>query len=215
MRRQITTLLTWGTFIALVIVAMIWLSLDQEVANTSPPIPSTKLARAANQGDSLPPRAQDFASPAARIPSYQPGSAVASPAVRLRFQVPSNAKVGEAFDYIVTIDAQRAVGRMALEVSYDPALLRIRTAEEIDYTNRPQEEARFSTEEPRDGSVAVVMVRDGSRPILGSVRITVVQFEGLAPGRAQISVSNISASDGTGGALSLDVSDRESAVVLN
>lgn len=216
MRRQITTLLTWGTFIALVIVAMIWLSLDQEVANTSPPIPRTAPARAADQGDSLPPRAQDFASPAARIPSYQPGSAVGSPAVHLRFQVPSNAKVGDAFDYVITIDAQRAVGRIALEVSYDPALLRVRTAEEIDYTNRPQEEGRFSTEETTDGRVAVVMlVRDGSRPVLGSVRMAVVQFEGLAPGGAQISVSNISASDGTGGALSLDVSDRESVVVLN
>jgi hypothetical protein len=215
MRRQITTLLTWGTFIALVVVAMIWLSLDQEVADTSPPIPRTALARAANQGDSPPPRAQDFASPAARIPSYQPGSAVAGPAVHLRFQVPSNAKVGEAFDYIITIDAQRAVGRITLEFSYDPALLRVRTAEEIDYSNRPEQEGRFLTEEIGDGRVAVVMVRDGSRPVLGSVRMAVVQFEGLAPGGAQISVSNVSASDGTGGALSLDVSDRESVVVLN
>ena len=216
MRRQITTLVTWGTFVALVVVAIIWLSLDQEVANTSPPIPRTSPALAANQGDSLPPRAQDFASPAARIPSGQPGSAVASPALRLRFQAPFNAKVGEAFDYVVTIDARQAVGRIALEVSYDPALLRVRTAEEIDYTNRPQEDGRFSTVETTDGRVAVVMlVRDGSRPVLGSVRMAVVQFEALAPGGAQISVSNISASDGTGSALSLDVPDRESVVALN
>ena len=215
MRRQITALVTWGTFVALVVVAVIWLSLGQEVANTSPPVPRTAPARTANQGDSVLRPAQDFASPDARLRSYQPGSAVASPAVRLRFQVPFNAKVSEAFDYTVTIDAQQAVGRIALEISYDPALLRVRTAEEMDYTNRPQEEGRFSTQETGDGRVAVVMTRDGSRPVLGSVRMAVVHLDGLAPGQAQISVANVSASDGTGGALSLDVSDRESVVALN
>lgn len=215
MRRQITTLLTWGAFIALVIVATIWLSLDQKVANTSPPIPRTAPDGIANQGDSVPQRAQDFASPTARIPSGQPGSAVAGPAVHLRFQAPFNAKVGEAFDYIVTIDAQQGVGRIALEVSYDRALLRARSAEEIDYTNRPQEDGRFSTEETSDGRVAVVLVRDGSRPVLGSVRMAVIQFEALAPGGAQISVANISASGGAGSVLSLDVSGRESVVALN
>jgi Cohesin domain len=214
MRRQITTLLTWGTCIALVIVAIIWFSRDQEVTKTSPAIPKTAVDSAAIQRDSIPPRAQDLASPAARIPSSQSGLP-GSPAVHLRFQGPSSARVGEAFDYVVTIDAQQAVGRIALEISYDPALLRVRTAEEIDYTNRPHEEGRFSTEETGDGRVAVVMVRDGSRPVLGSLRMAVVQFEALASGSAQISVSNISASDSTGRAVSLDVSDRESAVALD
>ena len=140
---------------------------------------------------------------------------MASPAVHLRFQVPFNAKVGEAFDYIVAIDARQPVGRIALEVSYDPALLRARSAEEIDYSNRPQEDGRFFTEETSDGRVALVTVRDGSRPILGSVRMSVIQFEALAPGAAQISVSNITAADGSGNALSLDASDRQSVVALN
>jgi hypothetical protein len=60
-----------------------------------------------------------------------------------------------------------------------------------------------------------MVVREGSRPVLGSVRMAVVQFEGLAPGGAQISVSNISAFDGADRALPLDVSDRESVVALN
>ncbi len=216
MRRRIPTRVAWGAFIALVIVGIIWLSLDQEVANTPPPVPRTALARGANQGDSIRPRAEDFASPAARIPSYQPGSAAASPAVHLRFQAPFTAKVGEAFDYIVTIDAKQAVGRITLEVSYDPALLRVRTSEEIDYTNRHDAEGGFSAKETSDGRLAVVrVVRDGSRPILGSVRIAVVQFEAVAPGTAQISVSNISAFDSADTALSLAVSDRESVVALN
>jgi len=216
MRRRMPTRVAWGAFIALLIVGMIWLSLDQEVAKTSPSVPRTALARGADQGDSIRPRAEDFASPTVRIPSYQPGSAAASPAVYLRFQAPFNAKIGEAFDYIVAIDAKQAVGRITLEVSYDPALLRVRTAEEIDYRNRQDAEGGFSAEETSDGRVAVVMlVRDGSRPIVGSVRIAVVQFEAVAPGAAQISVSNISASDSADTALSLGVSDRESVVALN
>src|SRR2546430_5422664 len=136
MRRRIPTRVAWGALIALVIAGIIWLSLDQEVANTSPPVPRTALARGSNQGDSLPPRAEDFASPAGRIPPYQPGSAAASPALHLRLQAPFTAKVGEAFDYFVSIDAQQALGRIELEVSYDHALLRVRTLETIDYTNR-------------------------------------------------------------------------------
>ena len=102
---------------------------------------------------------------------------------------------------------------MTLEVSYDPVLLKVRGTEEIDYTNRPPEDGRFSTEETSDGRV--VMVRDAPRPVLGSVRMAVVQFEALAPGAAQISVSNITAADGSGNALSLDASNRESVVALN
>ena len=218
MRRPITTLVTWGTCIGLLVVAIIWLSPDQEVTKTSPAIPktavddTTAVDGAAMKRDSNPPRAQDLASSTARITSSQPGLP-GIPAIHLRFQGPSSARVGEAFDYVVAIDARQAVSRLTLELSYDPARLRPRATEEIDYTNRPLEDGRFSTKDSSDGRVVVAM--DSARPVLGSVRITLVQFEALAPGGAQIQVSKISASDGTGGALSMEVSNRESVVDLN
>ena len=215
MRRQTTTLVTWGALIALVLAAIVWLSRDQDVANTSPPSPKTAADGTANRGDSLRSRVQEPASPAARIPSGQPAAPLAIPAVHLRFQAPSTARVGEAFDYVVTVDAQQAVGRMTLEVSYDPVVLKARGTEEIDYTNRPQEDGRVFTKETSDGRIVVAMVRDASRPVLGSVRMAIVQFEALAPGGAQISVSQISVADVTGGALSVDVSNRQSVVDLN
>ena len=104
---------------------------------------------------------------------------------------------------------------MTLEVSYDPVVLKARGTEEIDYTNRPQEDGRVFTRETSDGRIVVAMVRDASRPVLGSVRMAIVQFEALAPGGAQISVSQISVADVTGGGLSVDVSNRQSVVDLN
>jgi hypothetical protein len=215
MRRQTTSLLTWGTFIALAIVAIIRLWPDRDVEKTPPPTPKSAANGTANQHDALPSHPQGLASPAGSIPSRQPGLAVASAAAHLRFQAPPSATIGEAFDYFVTIDAQQAVGRLTIEVSYDPTRLRARSAEEIDYSNRPPEDGRFSTEETSDGRVVVALIRDAARPMLGSLRMAVVQFEALAPGAAQISVSRISAADGTGGALSFDASDRQSVVDVN
>ena len=88
MRRQTTTLVTWGALIALVLAAIVWLSRDQDVANTSPPSPKTAADGTANRGDSLRSRVQEPASPAARIPSGQPAAPLAIPAVHLRFQAP-------------------------------------------------------------------------------------------------------------------------------
>jgi hypothetical protein len=135
MRRRITTLLAWGTFIALVIVVAVayrWIRSYQ----TPRLIPRTALARAANQGDSLPPRARDFASPAHafRRTIRSEGQAPLYP-----FQA-INA-VGEAFDYIRHYRCTQAVAYRA-DVATTPRSP-IRTAEEIDYTDRPQEEGDF------------------------------------------------------------------------
>ena len=68
-----------------------------------------------------------MAAPAAE--KVQPSIA---PPLHLVFQAPSNVRVGDNFDVRVMIAGQQSLGSIAVEVAYDPTLLRVRTSEEID-----------------------------------------------------------------------------------
>ena len=62
------------------------------------------------------------APPAAR-PAENAGSSI-SPPLHFAFQSPANARVGEAFDIRVFMETHQAIGRIVLDIAFDPALLR-------------------------------------------------------------------------------------------
>jgi hypothetical protein len=224
-RRRITARLALGTLVATAIAGMIWLSKAREDANTAPVVSMAAPGRAASEADSPKPQTDDFgsttgdaarASRSSTFPSREAPPAGAMPALHLRFEAPHSVAVGQAFDYLVIVDSLQSVGRISLQVTYDPALVRVRSVEEVDYATRAGVERSFASEESTDGRVSLFLaVRPGSRPMAATERVAVVQFEAIAPGWAQIAVDNIEASDIAHQALTIGVPDRQSLVVVN
>jgi hypothetical protein len=98
---------------------------------------------------------------APRGPRVTEGPPPIEPALQLAILAPTSASIGEGFDMRVTIAARKAVGRIVVEIAYDPILLKARSTEEIDSTGRPPGERAFSIERMSDGQIAVVMPAQG------------------------------------------------------
>jgi hypothetical protein len=115
------------------------------------------------------------------------------PSLQLVFLTPPSASVGQAFDVRVSLDARQPTARIVVDIDYDPALLKPRSREELDYAQRAQGEPAFEIDAPTDGHVAVVMKL--TRDDVVRPNVPVVQFEVLAPGVTQIRITSVSASD--------------------
>jgi hypothetical protein len=152
---------------------------------------------AANVELALPPESRGIAAtegsgaPTTSDPKPRPAaagtSAIGKREVNVEFQLPASAKVGEAFELRIVVEARQAISRVAFEIRYDPALMRVRTAEEIDYGGRAATERPLLFEEMGEGRAAVVLMVPGGS--LASASTAIVQFEALAPGWAQVDVA--------------------------
>jgi hypothetical protein len=122
-----------------------------------------------------------------------PGS---DPRLRLAFQMPASTGVGEAFDLRVGIEARQSIARIVVEISYDPALLKARSLEEIDYAQRATGGRAFSIDELSDGRIVLAIRFGGSKPKQDErLDLPIAQFEALAPGSAQVRIVRVSISD--------------------
>jgi hypothetical protein len=138
------------------------------------------------------------------------------PALQLAILAPTSASIGEGFDMRVTIAARKAVGRIVVEIAYDPILLKARSTEEIDSTGRPPGERAFSIERMSDGQIAVVMPAQGGaagQELPASA--VLAQFEAIATGSTQIRVSGVTVTDTTGQALPWAATGEESQIIVN
>ena len=86
--------------------------------------------------------------PTAQAPANTGGARGAAAAdMRLAFASPVSVRLGESVDVVVTIEPERPLDRVVLDIDYDPRQLRARSAEEVDYSQRPSAtEPRFSIE---------------------------------------------------------------------
>jgi hypothetical protein len=82
-----------------------------------------------------------------------------------------------------------------VEVKYDPAILRARSTEEIDYVNREPNERMLHLQQMNEGHVVAVLRVDPATAPLTSHSAGVVQFEAIGRGLARVEVSKISVSD--------------------
>ena len=195
--------------IAIGIVWVLWLAHENEFASdlASERAPPSRSATVQSDSSGLPARDHvgsyaanpdaGAASPAAR--AAEQGRASNEPSLRFAFETPANARIGEAFDLRVAIEARQPIGRIVFQISYDAALLKVRSAEELDYSQRTPGEHAFSIDQLSEGRVTVVMPMAARTP--GQARPTsapVVQFEALAPGWAQVTIANISVSERNG-----------------
>jgi hypothetical protein len=109
----------------------------------------------------------------------------------LCFRRPPGARVGEAFDLRVAIDARQPIARVAFEITFDPALLKARSLEAIDYAQRTEGERALAIDELSDGRVALVMQIKRGEAIPRNVPL--VQFEACRlDGRKSISPTSAS-----------------------
>jgi len=128
------------------------------------------------------------------------------------FQMPPTARVGEAVDLNVAIDTRQDLGRVRIEVRYDPAILRARSAEGIDYAHRRPNDRALNLDVMTDGRIVAVLTVDlGPAPRTAAV----VQFEAVAPGLGQVEVENISISDRTNRTLSWTADRRTLQVAIH
>ena len=133
--------------------------------------------------------------------------------MQLGFQTPPGATIGEFFDVRVAIDASQPIARISVEVTYDPAFLKGRTLEEIDYAQRAVGERAFRIDEINDGRATLVMVMKGGE--IPRMNVPLVQFEALSPGRTQIRIQSINVSDASGRTLTWTATGQESSISLN
>ena len=146
----------------------------------------------------------------------RPNAAVAGAALQLAFAMPTSVQVGEGFDVRVSLVARQPVGRIVIEVSYDPALLKARTLEELDYAQRALGERMFTIDNSNDGRIELSLAKDRGNPTPGlPASVPLVQFEALATGRAQVRIESIAVSDPNGGTLTWSAMGRESGVMIN
>ena len=136
------------------------------------------------------------------------------PPLQLVFQTPASARVGEAFDVRVAIDARQPIARIVFEITYDPALLKARSLEEIDYAQRTQGERAFAIDQLSDGHVALVMAMKRGEAIPRNVPSGPVRGPVAWIGRKSVSRS-ISVSDAGERSVPLAATGRESQIVLN
>jgi hypothetical protein len=133
------------------------------------------------------------------------------PPLQLVFQTPQNVSVGHAFDVRVGLYARRPTDHIVVEIDYDPALLKARSREEIEYVERVPGEPAFDIDAPSEGHAAIVMkFKRGEAP---PMNVPLVQFEALAPGVAHIRITSISASD-VDRDVPLAATGREAEIVL-
>jgi hypothetical protein len=117
-------------------------------------------------------------------------AAATTAAVRLTFRLAESAQVGESVDLIADVESEQPVDRIVLAISYDPSLLRVRTAEDLDYTNTSIVHRFSVSEDAASRVVASVSARALGAPIGRSPMLGVVQFEPLAPGSAEVAVAS-------------------------
>ena len=167
-------------------------------------------------GDSAGSRsARDAGVPSAAQPKDTLQSST-EPSLQLDFQTPASARVGDGFDIRVAIAARKAIGRIVVEVAYDPAQLKVRTAEEIDYAERAPGERAFSIQQGSEGHVELILQRKrGETALALPVSVPLVQFEALAPGWAEVRIANITASDATNRPVPWSAAGRETQIVVN
>jgi len=148
-------------------------------------------------------------------PSPRPKDSAPDAYLQLAFVMPQSVKVGEGFDARVELSARQPIGRIVVEVAYDPALLKARTPEEIDYASRGAGERMFRTETSSDGHVELSLVQDRGSPQVLPASVPLVQFEALAPGIAQVRVESIVVTDPTDRTLTWSAMGRVSEIVIH
>ena len=201
---------------------VLWLAHEREPSGVQSPAPaavtqSTPASPTGSPSAVSPagsrPEARPAPTPSSGVRAADTVRAASAAPVRLGFQAPPGAMIGENFDVRVAIDASQPVARIGVEVIYDPAFLRGRTLEEIDYGPRALGERAFKIEEIGDGRAILVLVMKGGE--IPRMNVPLVQFEALSPGWTQIRVESINVSDASGRTLTWSATGQESRMSIN
>jgi hypothetical protein len=149
-------------------------------ANVEPALPPESRGIAVTEGSGAPTTSDPKSRPAAAGTS-----GIGKREVNVEFQLPASAKVAEAFELRIAVEPRQAISRVAFEIQYDPALLHVRTAEEIDYGGRAATEHPLLFEEMVQGRAAVVLMVPGGSLASASTAIRAIRGlgSGLGSGR--------------------------------
>ena len=130
---------------------------------------------------------------AATSPTPSPASVTgaSAAAVSLQLALPrATVEPGAAIDVILSIDASQPLRAIAFDIAFDPALLRLRDLEEIDYSAdaKTVRRGRFTADLVRDGTIGVRLIGE---PLTGAGIHAIAQLEALRSGTGALDIRNV------------------------
>ena len=212
---------------ALGVLWVLWLASGTEGTRDKPAEAPAQAQSAAPSGPSerpatapQVPRPQASTAPVAPSSERRAASSPAPPAsdapVHLVFQAPPTVRIGENFDVRVAIAGRQPVGRIVVELVFDPLLLRMRLVEELDSAVRGTEDRAFSISQSMEGQVELVLnPRRRQAALEIPATVPLVQFEAIQQGTTQLRIPNVSAFDPGDRSLSWAAVGQEIQVVVN
>jgi hypothetical protein len=137
--------------------------------------------------------------PAPEIQTSASAATTATPDVRglpvqVRVHAPAVAAVGDTLESRVQVEAPGGVRRLQFAIDYDRKRLKLVELSEGDFARRGPA-AEFSTDEPSEGNVQVLLVVRDDRWVAGEGSAIVLRFEAIGAGTTSIAARDFNVMD--------------------
>ena len=197
----------------------IFIGTQQNLALSSPPSPLGQDPAAAPAAAPAPPPqgpvgapplpapapAPAPAPPAPAAPAPPPGGAAAGTGGQVLISPPSgDFRVGGGpYTLPVSVTGAARLSSMSLTVTYNPAVLRVRSVQEGSFMRSGGVQAAFTTSQADAGRIDIAVVRPGDATgVAGTGLLAAILFDAVAPGPANLTVTGTGSAPG-GAPLSL------------
>ena len=140
-----------------------------------------------------------------RLQPASPEAAASGTNVQLRWQGPTRLRPGDTFALQLTLDAERPILSMPLEVEFDPGVLQVIAVSEGDLLRRNGGQTQFTSRISPTGSVSINGVRSSGGSVTGSGVFATIQLRVLPSSASETSIRVTAASPMGPGALPASV----------
>ncbi len=137
--------------------------------------------------------------------SARPDANTSGTNVQLRWQGPTRLRPGDTFALQLTLDADRPILSMPLELEFDPGVLQVVAVSEGDLLRRNGGQTQFTSRIAPTGSVSIQGVRSSGGAITGSGVFATIQLRALPSSAAETALRVTSASPMGPGAMPASV----------
>lgn len=168
--------------------------LDGAVSSSPEPTAGVPV-QGARPSPAMPPVSSDRLQPA------NPEAAASGTKVQLRWQGPTRLRPGDTFALQLTLDAERPILSMPLEVEFDPGVLQVVAVSEGDLLRRNGGQTQFTSRISPTGSVSIQGVRSSGGGVTGSGVFATIHLRVLPSSASETVVRVTAASPMGAGAL--------------
>ena len=156
-------------------------------------------AQGARPNPTTPPISSD------RSPPTSLQAAATGTNVQLRWQGPTRLRAGDTFALQLTLDAERQVMSIPLEIEFDPGVLQVVAVSEGDLLRRNGGQTQFTSRISPTGAVSINAIRSSGGGVTGSGVVATLQLRVLPSSASETSIRVTAASPLGPGALQVSV----------